>query len=394
MAQTYNTTSGPKIRKQVSSVKGREYVRWLVDFGMAGNKRHRETFKTEARAKTAIRKWNKAQEREAETQDVLANRIGEKAKKLSTDSLLDASRAIEVLKGSASLEVAARFYVSHHTPAGGEKTIQELYDGYYLSRQLANRRPDTLRDIRGYLQPFTQDFGDTPVQNVTIADLERWMQKQNGSPRTRNKRRIHLVGLFNYAVDRKYCTENPASALVRANVDKTKAYIIPPKDAAALMAYTEKDEPEMAPYLALCLFAGLRPAGEMSRLDWKDIDLDRKEIFITDTISKTGDERYIDIQPNLLLWLEPYTQPRGPIFFSRRKFERIRRKIKIHWEPNCMRHSFGSYHLAQYDNAGKTALQMGHRDIGTLFEYYRRAVRKEDADNFWSIVPADKGTTQ
>ena len=69
------------------------------------------------------------------------------------------------------------------------------------------------------------------------------------------------------------------------------------------------------------------------------------------------------------------------VSYSRRKFERIRRKIKIHWEPNCMRHSFGSYHLAIFDNAGKTALQMGHRDIGTLFEYYRRAVRREDADS-------------
>jgi hypothetical protein len=26
-----------------------------------------------------------------------------------------------------------------------------------------------------------------------------------------------------------------------------------------------------------------------------------------------------------------------------------------------MRHSFGSYHLAAFDNAGKTALQMGRR---------------------------------
>ncbi|MDP6630914.1 MAG: tyrosine-type recombinase/integrase [Kiritimatiellia bacterium] len=385
MAQTRYKTSGPKIRKQVSSVKGHDYIRWIVDFGIVGDKRKRETFKTEARAKTAIRKWKSAQKRDAEKRDILATRIGEKAEKLSTDNLLDASRALESLKGSVSLEAAARFYISHNTPAGGAKTVQELYDGYLLSRQLANRRPDTLRDIRGYLKPFTDPFAATPVQHVTTTDLEHWMRKQNGSPRTRNKRRIHLVGLFNYAVDRKYCTENPASALVRANVPKSKPYIMPPEDVATLMQYAHQHETEIIPYLALCLFAGLRPAGEMSRIDWKDINLGRKEIFISDTTSKTGDERYIDIQDNLAKWLAPHDQASGPILFSRRKFNRIRRNITIQWEPNCMRHSFGSYHLAMYDNAGKTALQMGHRDIGTLFEYYRRAVRKKDADKYWGV---------
>ena len=44
--------------------------------------------------------------------------------------------------------------------------------------------------------------------------------------------------------------------------------------------------------------------------------------------------------------------------------------------------------MAQHENAGKTALQMGHREIATTFEHYRRAVRKEDAAKFWAIMPA------
>jgi integrase len=162
----------------------------------------------------------------------------------------------------------------------------------------------------------------------------------------------------------------------------------------ALCTPSDRDDPglllgtrKQVPYLALCLLAGLRPMGEMGRLDWKDINLKRKEIFISDEVSKTGDERYVDIHDNLLKWLTPHQKSAGAIFFSRRKFNRIRTKTEIHWEANCMRHSFGSYHLAMFDNAGKTALQMGHRDIGTLFEYYRRAVRKEDAEKYWDISP-------
>ena len=54
-----------------------------------------------------------------------------------------------------------------------------------------------------------------------------------------------------------------------------------------------------------------------------------------------------------------------------------------------MRHSFCSYHLAMHEKAGKTALQAGHRQLGTLFEHYRRAMRKEDAEAFWRIRPDD-----
>jgi integrase len=380
-------SSGPRIRKQTSRVKGHDYIRWVVDYGLVDGKRVRETFKTEARANRAIEKWERGLDREAEKQELLATRIGEKAEKLTTDNLLDASKALDVLKSGVSLEAAAKFYMEHNTPRGEQKTVGQLYDGYLLSRQLASRRPDTLRDIRSYLKGFADSFQDKLVQHLTTTDLEQWMQEQNGTPRTRNKRRIHLVGLFNYAVDRSYCVANPASALIRANVPKSRPYIIPPEDVGKLMAYTHEHEPTMVPYLALCLFAGLRPLGEMGRLDWKDINLKRKEIFISDEVSKTGDERYVDIHDNLLGWLKPHWQNSGPIFFSKRKFNRIREKAEIRWEANCMRHSFGSYHLAMFDNAGKTALQMGHRDIGTLFEYYRRAVRKGDAEKYWSILP-------
>ncbi len=379
------TSSGPRIRKQASSVKGHDYVRWVVDYGIVNGKRIRETYK--ARANRAVEKWLKAQEREAEKQELLATRIGEKAEKLTTDDLLDASKAFELLKRRVSMEDAARFYIEHNASKGEDKTAREVYDGYLLSRKLAARRPDTLRDIRSYLKGFADSFQDTPVRNITTAALEQWMQEQNGAPRTRNKRRIHLVGLFNFAMDRQYCSTNPASALVRANISKSKPYIMPPEDVAKMMAYTEEHEPEMIPYVALCLFAGLRPAGEMGRLDWKDINLKRKEIFVSDDVSKTGDDRYIEINDNLVAWLKPHRQRSGPIYFSRSKFRRIHKKTEIHWEPNCMRHSFGSYHLAMFDNAGKTALQMGHRDIGTLFEYYRRAVRKDDAEQYWGIQP-------
>ena len=56
-----------------------------------------------------------------------------------------------------------------------------------------------------------------------------------------------------------------------------------------------------------------------------------------------------------------------------------------------MRHSYGSYHLGMHEDAARTSFQMGHTTQGILFEHYRNLVTKEDAEAFWSIVPATTG---
>jgi integrase len=54
-----------------------------------------------------------------------------------------------------------------------------------------------------------------------------------------------------------------------------------------------------------------------------------------------------------------------------------------------LRHSFASYHLAHFQDAAATALQMGHTTTTMLFEHYREIVTREQAAKFWSIRPHD-----
>jgi integrase len=162
---------------------------------------------------------------------------------------------------------------------------------------------------------------------------------------------------------------------------------MPAEDVEKVMRAAATHEPETVPYFALCLFAGIRPQGEIGRMTWTDINFERREIDIRADTSKTGDERFIEMSENLVTWLLPHRRAAGPICGARAAVESVREKAGVRWEADCMRHSFASYHLAQHDNAGKTALQMGHRTLGMLFEHYRRAVRKEDALAFWAIRP-------
>jgi len=435
----------PTVRQTIVRVKGREYARVLVDFGTVNGQRKRKLFKTQRAAERAIASWRAEQK-------ILARRIGESAKTFLTGDVQDAAAAMSVigpgaklaeaatvfktvrdsglnlghirdaagavpiLEDKATLLEAARFYMERHFPEGGNRTVDELVEEYIESRRRVERRPATLRDIRGtlgrghparierprsgtlLLKPvgFAADFVGVPVAHVTTADLERWMERHARKAKaTWRGYRVHLVGLFNYAKARKYVRENPAEAIMTPKTSKNakrRPYVMPVEDVERALRYTAAHVPEMVPYMALCLFAGIRPE-ECTRLDWRQINLERREIDIRADVSKTGDERFIEMSDNLLAWLFPYRKASGTIYFRRAAHERIRRESGARWENDCMRHSFGSYHMAAYENAGKTALQMGHRTIDTTFEHYRRAVRPEDAKRFWSIMPEIKANT-
>jgi integrase len=384
-----NEYKGHTILTQATTVKGREYERFVVDFRKdhRGN-RQRKTYSSADKAKAGIREHKDKTTSQDKARSILEKRIGEKAQKLSTDDLLDAVKGAEVLNGLVSLERAARFYIEHNHPDGEHKTIKELCTAYRDSRIKADRAPATIKDIERNLDPFASEFDTTDCRHITTAQIESWHDAQNGNARRRNKRRRHLVGMFNFAVKRKFRNDNPASAIEIVTERNIKPFVLPVADIDAVMHYTEEHYPEMVPYLALCMFAGIRPDGEMSRLDWKDIDLARREVFISDVVSKTNDERYIEMSDNLFAWIAPHAQESGKILFSKRKFDEIREKAEVkRWEQDCMRHSFGSYHLAMHENSGKTIEQMGHRQMNTFFKHYRRAVRQDEAQGFWNIQP-------
>lgn len=75
------------------------------------------------------------------------------------------------------------------------------------------------------------------------------------------------------------------------------------------------------------------------------------------------------------------------MYFGRYEFDKVRRKAKVQWAGDIMRHSYGSYHLAHYEDAAKTSLQMGHIRADVLFNHYRDLVSREQASEFWGIFP-------
>lgn len=367
--------SWPRIRKRDTTVKGNKYTYWVVDCGVVDGKRLTFNFKTSRDAE------KKADELRRER-----NQIGIDALRLSDSLRKEAVKAFQRLDGQASLTEAIDFFLAHHNPSGGQRTVSELLGEYVESKKKANRRKRTIDQIVTMIGNFAREYGDTPVHKITTHDLEAWLDKHGYVQVTRGNFKVLFTGFFNYAMKRGLLKINPANAIERPTVDEKIPEVFSVTEAERLLRAAEMHDTRMEPYFAIALFAGVRPV-ELQQLDWSNVDLKSRRIRVVPETAKKRRQRYVDISDNLAAWLEPFAQEAGLVFFSRKAFDRVRRDGKIRWAGDICRHSYGSYHLAMHDNAALTSLQMGHRDTDVLFEHYRDLVTREDAGKYWSIMP-------
>ena len=58
----------------------------------------------------------------------------------------------------------------------------------------------------------------------------------------------------------------------------------------------------------------------------------------------------------------------------------------VKWRTNAPRHSFGSYRLAELQDAAKTAFEMGNSP-SMIHRYYWKMTAPEDASRYFNVMP-------
>ena len=242
--------------------------------------------------------------------------------------------------------------------------------------------------MRARLGRFCTEFGERPLAEIGTGALEGWLQRLDvGEQSLVNYRRV-VGGLFNFGMKRGWCGKNPASAVEMPRVDETMPAFLTAKSAEALLRTAEAEEPKMAAYFALGLFAGLRPSNELRGLRWENVDLEEGELRVDPATSKRRRTRIVTVGANLKAWLRRYGGTEGPVFYSRRAFRRVVASSGVEWSVDVMRHTFATFHLAMWGDAAKTSLQLGHSGApSVLFNHYRGLARKKEAERFWGIGP-------
>jgi integrase len=292
---------------------------------------------------------------------------------------------------SATLTDAVQFFLEHAKPIGGAKSLADAIKELLDSKRKAGKRESYVRILGWVVNAFEHEFQDRNVNEITRHDVESWIDRIENLT-TRKNRIRDLSILFEFCRRRGYCGSNPLENVERPVVSGKRPEIFTVNEAAALLTTAELHlEYELVPTIAIGLFAGLRMS-EIKQLDWSNVDFEHRVIDVDESIAKTRQQRNVDMSDSLVAWLTPHARTEGHVIPAgfRKKMEQLRELAGItKWPNNGLRHSFGSYHVAHFQNPNLTALQMGHATTDTLFKQYRNyRIRKKDAEAYWKLAPA------
>ena len=370
----------PKIKVRRYSDTNRPHLKYVVNYREAG-KRKRTFFESKEAAGSFAAFKN------AECQ-----RNGTEHAEFPTALRIMAQEgSAQLAPFNKTITDAVQHYVAFLSASAKSCSAEQLVRELVAAKKADGASVRHVDDLRVRLRKFADKFDGAPVATITSREIDDWLRSLKVGAVTRNNFRRLIILAFNFAIGRGYATTNPATTTAEAREPKSKPGILTVEEASALLVNAS---PEIVPYLAIGLFAGLRRA-EIERLDWSEIDFDSGHIEVTAEKSKSKiANRFITIQPNLREWLMPFRKLKGNLtprdqFEFRRLFEQARKDAGVEpWPDNALRHSFASYHVAHFKDAKALALEMGHRDSGMLFNHYRALVKPKEAEHFWNIRPA------
>jgi integrase len=331
-------------------------------------------------------------------------------------------RAFEANTSSAPPELLSvlREYKKTFLASNASVTVSSGIETFLDHQEAEGSSPRHLASQKSRLNRFSADMGERLVSTITVGDFTDWLNglratradKEGDKLTTVTRQNLSrtLRSFFVFAMERGWTLSNPVPIAKRAKNRTSKlakrkapAVLLPP-DVGRFMNAVASSSSRLVPFWSLKFFAGIRDA-EAARMDWSMIDLKAAEIHLPATVSKTGEARTVKILPNLAAWLQPHAKTTGPIapgdMARRYDYKKVLtslatkdKKGKLTKEfvfpSNAARHSFGTYHLFHFRNAGETALQLGHKsNPAMLHEHYKNPTAEKHAAEFWGIVPSE-----
>jgi len=335
------------------------------------------------------------------------------------------AQAVETIRKAGgrveALADAAQSFASIQL-TGAKKTVAEIVQEH-LALLEKTARPATVRDRRWNLEAFAKQYGGELAAAITPTMINAFTLEIPKRP-TQAARWRSVRALFNFAVAQGYMDEPPTERAKKIKQEiPDEISVLSPAEVQEVMRRALQMEPRLVPYLAIGIFAGLRPENELGRLDWDKINLKSRTITVTGKNAKTKKKRAVPISDNLAAWLEtvPEAERAGEIYYYRRALRRVlgqeqatkaekRAKLEaqaaregrklsgptpdetpapevLRWGQDIMRHTFGSYRQAVIKNINQLCEEMGNTPH-IARAHYLDPPDEEAAAEFWAITPA------
>lgn len=383
-----------KIHRRIKKVKDKEYVDYLVDYWLHGKRRqisrtdYSVAYELAAQACQAIVNGETQALAVTLTDRNLVVNIAqavagiEKPLEVIAHEYAEASK---ILAGRVTVIEAARFWAAKNVVTLTEIDVPKAKDLFLAEME---KEKSTLRynALKTLLTPFAESCA-LQVQAVTPNIISQWLTKLEISDRSK----------FNYSEVLRYFNK---WLILRGYLHKGTDWfehvqkysprgdgeieIFTPDEMRKLMATPNG----MTPFFAIGAFAGLRHA-EITRLDWRNVDLEDGFITVTAADAKTGERRLVPIQPNLKAWLLPLAKESGPVVPYKKTTQallKIAAKSGVPWKHNALRHSFISYRVAQCADVPRVADEAGNSPQVIRTNYLRR-VKPVQAEEWFNIKP-------
>jgi integrase len=370
---------------------------WCVDVPASlseNGKRQRKFFETKGEAKT-----------ECETLKARRENFGVSLTAMTPAKIAEASEAYKLLDPHhLGLLDVVREYLETHKERAASVPFGELFDLYMKAKEshLSDRYVTQLKWAQDRLKPIA----DRLASDITVRDLDSVLKGEKATVRNAFMRYIRAV--LNWGLKRDYLSSNPVAKMEFSRVTKGETKIFDPATVQTILTDCLKNDLAFLPYRVIGFFAGVRPDGELTRLDWQDIDLEAKQITLRAEITKKKRKRWIDLSDNAIAWLKEYQKRGGRVegrvvAFDRHELRDHHRdnwtrvvgvskdgKLKRRWIQQGMRHSFCSYWLVAHDNDVDTlVVQSGHESKEVMWNSYYAAATKKDSEAFWGILPKE-----
>jgi integrase len=371
---------------------------------------------------------SKRQKRYCKTQSEVADvkariRHWKLARKFKADTLTvddDAKRWIAYLQAHIGDLTQLPAIVAHWNKTAksvtAPSTVKELCDQFIYYRKGRPHSKRTLSDMRYRTSRFAENFGSLQAHEISATHIRKFLDSAESPASSRNHYKVLSV-LFKFAKERRIIAINPLDEIKRPDVGHTEPGIYQPDEFRRLLETADNDFPELLPFVAVSGFAGLRAAeliamytGEET-LQWSDVLWDKRLIHVRPEVAKTtkrksGDRRYIPMEPALIDWLTPHRKESGTVApYAESWFRKLLRGHKqepeegdapssfglfrlanVQTVDNGLRHSFASYWLARSgkEGFGSLARIMGNSEA-IVRKHYVEILTPDTGENWFGI---------
>src|SRR5262245_6947359 len=205
-------------------------------------------------------------------------------------------------------------------------TFKELADKYQSARLIEpayrdGKKVKGLRDWKGQrarLAKLVERFGAGRVREISFVDIEAYRNELLDTPVVTRKRDgtvvktkprsisdVHrslalLRAVFTFAVQAEWLSRNPFSkgeGLISMAVELPRERVLSTDEQRRLLvACQNEDRRHVYPLILTALDSGCR-RGELLKLTWRDVDLDKGALTVISMNAKTNRKRVIDLEP-------------------------------------------------------------------------------------------------